>query len=54
MRGYHFGQYGFMMRLLSPLLRAFVYIRYLRGKEEAGRLSERFVLAIGKAGQTAE
>ena len=42
MRGISLRQYGFMMRLLSPLLRAFVYIRYLRGKEEAGRLSERF------------
>ena len=54
MRGISLRQYGFMMRLLSPLLRAFVYIRYLRGKEEAGRLSGALVLAIGKTDQTAE
>ena len=42
MRGVSLRHYGRMMWLLSPILKILVYLRYLRGKEDRQRLSERW------------
>ena len=42
MRGVSLQHYSRLMRLLSPVLKILVYLRYLRGKEDRYRLSERW------------